>query len=236
MELIRQLVETLVHLSPETMNTLAQQVGHWLYVILFAIIFAETGLVATPFLPGDSLLFAVGAVAANPGSPIDITLTCVLLIVAAVLGDAVNYAIGWFVGPRVFASEKSWLLNKRHLMEAHEFYERYGGMTIILARFIPIIRTFAPFVAGIGKMTYHKFALYNVTGGVVWVLLFLLGGWWFGGLETVQKNFKLVIVAIIVISVLPAVFQFARTWMGGRPPRRETQAEPVVLGEESAAG
>jgi membrane-associated protein len=210
MELIRQVFDALVHLSPDSVNTLALQVGPWLYVILFAIIFAETGLVATPFLPGDSLLFAVGVVAAHPASPVNVGLVCVLLIVAAVLGDAVNYAIGVVLGPRVFASEKSWFLNKRHLMEAHEFYERYGGMTIIFARFIPIVRTFAPFVAGIGKMTYRRFALYNVAGGAAWVLLFVMGGWWFGGLEVVQKYFHVVIVAIIAISVLPAVVQFLR--------------------------
>jgi membrane-associated protein len=216
MELIRQVVEALIHLSPESVNNLALHFGHWLYAILFAIIFAETGLVATPFLPGDSLLFAVGAVAAHPASPVSVSLTCLLLIVAAVLGDAINYAIGYYLGPKVFASEQSWVLNKKHLLEAHEFYERYGGLTIILARFIPIVRTFAPFVAGIGKMTYHKFAVYNIAGGAAWVLLFVLGGWWFGGLETVQKNFKLVILAIIVISVLPAAVQFMRARAVGK--------------------
>jgi membrane-associated protein len=210
MELLQSLVQTLMHLSPETMNALAQQVGQGLYVILFLIIFAETGLVAVPFLPGDSLLFAVGAVAASPGSPISLPLTAVLLIVAAVAGDAVNYAIGYRVGPRVFSFENSWLLNKKHLEEAHRFYEQYGGKTIILARFMPIVRTFAPFVAGIGSMNYTRFALFNVTGGIAWVLAFLLGGWWFGGQEVVQKNFKLVILAIIVISILPAVVEFLR--------------------------
>jgi membrane-associated protein len=213
MELISQLYQTLRHLSPDSVNALAHQVGPWLYVILFAIIFAETGLVATPFLPGDSLLFAVGAVTASAGSPIDLSLVCVLLIVAAVMGDAINYAIGLYLGPMVFSREDSWLLNRKHLKEAHEFYEKYGGITIILARFMPIIRTFAPFVAGIGKMSYVKFALYNVTGGIAWVLLFVLSGWWFGGLETVQKNFHLIIYAIIVISVLPAVVQFLRARM-----------------------
>ncbi|MFO0888444.1 MAG: DedA family protein [Isosphaeraceae bacterium] len=224
MELIRQIFDTLVHLSPESVNSLAQSVGPWLYAILFAIIFAETGLVATPFLPGDSLLFAVGAVAANPGSPIDIGWTCVLLIIAAVLGDAVNYVIGSRLGPKVFSSEDSWLLNKKHLRETHEFYETYGGITIVLARFIPIVRTFAPFVAGIGKMTYAKFAFYNITGGVAWVLLFLLGGWWFGGLPAVQKNFKLVILAIIVISVLPAAVGFLRA-------RRADPSKPSDVNE-----
>src|SRR5262249_48958627 len=149
MEFVSQLYQTLRHLSPDSVNALAHLVGPWLYAILFAIIFAETGLVATPFLPGDSLLFAVGAVTASPGSPINLSLVCVLLIVAAVVGDAINYAIGFYVGPRVFSREDTWLLNRKHLQEAHAFYERYGGVTIILARFMPIIRTFAPFVAGI---------------------------------------------------------------------------------------
>jgi membrane-associated protein len=210
MDLLRQLVHTLVHLSPESMNALAHSVGHWLYLMLFLIVFAETGLVATPFLPGDSLLFAVGAVAAHPGSPINLPLTALLLIVAAVVGDAVNYAIGFYVGPRVFSREDSWLLNKKHLLEAQSFYERYGAKTIIIARFVPIVRTFAPFVAGIGRMSYARFAVFNVIGGVAWVLLFLLAGQWFGGRESVQKNFKLVIVAIIVISILPAVIEVLR--------------------------
>jgi membrane-associated protein len=232
MEFLKQVIDTFIHLSPESVNTLAHQVGPWLYILIFGIIFAETGLVATPFLPGDSLLFALGAVAANPGSPINLGLMCVLLIIAAVVGDAVNYAIGYYVGPKVFHREDSRLLNKQHLLQAHEFYERYGGVTIILARFIPIIRTFAPFVAGIGRMTYHKFALYNVTGGIVWVLLFLLGGWWFGGREIVQKNFKLVILAIIVISVLPAVVEYLRARL--RPKARPLGPSPAPLGEESA--
>jgi membrane-associated protein len=222
LDLLQSLLQTLIHLSPETMNSLAQQVGQGLYVILFLIIFAETGLVAVPFLPGDSLLFAVGAVAASPGSPISLLLTAVLLIVAAVAGDAVNYAIGYRIGPRVFSYEDSWLLNKKHLEEAHRFYEQYGGKTIILARFMPIVRTFAPFVAGIGAMNYARFALFNVTGGIAWVLSFLLGGWWFGGREVVQKNFKLVILAIIVISILPAVIEFVRN------RRRRGHAGPHV--------
>jgi membrane-associated protein len=234
MDFLKQVLDTFIHLSPDSVNALAHQVGPWLYVLLFGIIFAETGLVATPFLPGDSLLFAVGAVAAHPDSPISLGLISILLIVAAILGDAVNYAIGYYVGPKVFSREDSRLLNRKHLLQAHEFYERYGGVTIILARFIPIIRTFAPFVAGIGRMTYHKFALYNITGGIAWVLLFLLGGWWFGGREIVQKNFKLVIVAIIVISILPAVVEYLRA----RTSRGVTvlAAEPAPLGEESAAG
>jgi membrane-associated protein len=216
MDLLRQLFDTLVHLSPDSVNALAAQVGPGLYVILFAIIFAETGLVVTPFLPGDSLLFAVGAVAASPGSPIGIGLVSVLLVVAAVLGDAVNYAAGFFIGPKIFSREDSWLLNRKHLLEAQRFYEQYGGLTIILARFMPIIRTFAPFVAGIGKMSYPRFALYNVTGGTVWVLMFLLGGWWFGSQEIVKKNFHYVIAAIIVISVLPPIIQYLWNARKGR--------------------
>ncbi len=210
MELFRQALDTIRHFGPDQVNSLAQSFGSWLYLILFAIIFAETGLVLIPFLPGDSLLFAVGAVAAHPDSPLNLALTAVLLIIAAILGDAVNYSIGYYLGPAVFSSEKSKLLNKRHLTEAHEFYERYGAKTIILARFIPIIRTFAPFVAGIGRMNYFKFAVYNVVGGVAWVLLCLLAGWFFGNLEFVRKNFELVIIAIVAISVLPAVIEIFR--------------------------
>ncbi|MDG3005186.1 DedA family protein [Paludisphaera mucosa] len=217
MELARQLFEFVVHFSPESLNTLAQAVGPWLYVILFAIIFAETGLVVTPFLPGDSLLFAAGAVAAHPNSPIQIVPLTALLIVAAILGDAVNYAVGWYLGPKVFSREDSRLLNRNHLMQAHAFYEKYGAKTIILARFIPIVRTFAPFVAGIGRMNYGKFALYNVTGGVAWVTMFLVGGKWFAGSKVVQENFKIVVVAIVVISVLPAVFEIVRAKMKKKP-------------------
>jgi membrane-associated protein len=232
MELVWQLFNTLIHLSPESINDLAHMVGPWLYVILFAIVFAETGLVVTPFLPGDSLLFAAGAVAALQDSPINLGLLSVLLIVAAILGDAVNYAIGFYAGPKVFASEQSRLLNRKHLMRAHEFYEKYGGVTIILARFVPIVRTFAPFVAGIGRMNYAKFALYNVTGGVAWVLIFLVGGWWFGGLESVQKNFKLVIVAIIFISILPGVVEFLRVRMAAK--RELETAQPSAVGEDAS--
>jgi membrane-associated protein len=221
-----ELVRTVVELNPTTLNQYADSLGPWLYVVLFGIIFAETGLVVTPFLPGDSLLFAVGAVAAHPVSPIRLDLIAVLLIIAAVAGDAVNYFIGYKIGPRVFSREDSWLLNKKHLLEAHNFYEEYGGITIILARFIPIVRTFAPFVAGIGKMTYWRFALYNIAGGIAWILLFLVAGWWFGGRDVVQRNFKLVILAIIVISVLPGVYEFIRARRGPKQ-RIESSTQPV---------
>jgi membrane-associated protein len=213
------LVHTLINIDAAAVNSYAHALGPWLYAVLFAVVFAETGLVVTPFLPGDSLLFAVGAVAAHPDSPIRLGLVAAQLVIAAVLGDAVNYAIGRYVGPRVFSRPDSWLLNQKHLARAHEFYEDYGGVTIILARFIPIVRTFAPFVAGIGRMTYHRFAMYNVTGGVVWILLFLLAGWKFGSSELVQRNFKLVIVAIVVISVLPAGFEIVRARLGHGPRR-----------------
>ena len=226
MELLKQVFQTIRHFSPDTVNDLAKTFGGWLYVILFGIIFAETGLVLVPFLPGDSLLFAVGAVCAHPDSPLSLAGVAILLTIAAVLGDAVNYAIGYSLGPAVFASEKSRLLNKKHLAEAHEFYEKYGGKTIILARFIPIVRTFAPFVAGIGKMNYFKFALYNVIGGVAWVLICLLAGWFLGRNEFVQKRFEVVIIAIIAISILPAAIEIIRN-------RRKSRA--VASAEEAPA-
>ena len=214
MDQIWQLIHSVINLNPTTLNEYTTILGPWLYVVLFLIIFAETGLVITPFLPGDSLLFAVGAVAAHPESPIRLGLIACLLVIAAVVGDAVNYYIGYRLGPHVFTREDSWLLNKKHLLRAHNFYEEYGGITIILARFIPIVRTFAPFVAGIGKMSYRRFAVFNVVGGTVWILLFLLAGWWFGGREVVQRNFKLVILVIIVISVLPGVYEYLRARRG----------------------
>ena len=184
--------------------------GPWLYVVLFAIIFCETGLVVTPFLPGDSLLFAVGALAATVGSQIQLAWLIPLLIIAAVVGDAVNYACGRFIGPKVFQWEGSWLLNRKHLERAQSFYEKYGSKTIVLARFVPIVRTFAPFVAGIGQMQYRRFWFYNVIGGVTWVVLFLLLGYWFGNLEIVKKNFELVIFGIVGLSVLPMVIEWWR--------------------------
>jgi membrane-associated protein len=186
----------------------------WIYALLFAIIFCETGLIVTPFLPGDSLLFAVGALAGK--QLIQVEIVTPLLLVAAIIGDAVNYSIGKWMGPKVFQYESNRFLNKAHLMKAHEFYERYGGRAIILARFVPIVRTFAPFVAGVGSMTYSKFALYNVSGAFLWVGIFLGGGYYFGGLEVVQKNMKLVILGIIVVSILPIVWEFAKAWLEKR--------------------
>jgi membrane-associated protein len=190
------------------LSVVIQDYGVWTYLILFVIIFCETGLVVTPFLPGDSLLFAVGTFAAT--GALDLWGALILLSGAAVLGDAVNYAIGRRVGPRVFSDPGSRFLNREHLARTHDFYERYGAKTIVIARFLPIIRTFAPFVAGIARMTYAKFALYNVTGGVAWIAILTVGGYLFGNIPVVRRNFTLVILAIIVLSVLPGVVEVVR--------------------------
>lgn len=216
---MREYIDLFLHLD-RSLNNLAAQLGGWLYALLFAVIFAETGLVVTPFLPGDSLLFAVGALAATEGAVIDVWKVGVLLFIAAVLGDAVNYTIGKWFGPKVFNREDSWLLNKKHLMKTHEFYERHGGKTIILARFMPIIRTFAPFVAGIGEMTYARFAAFNVIGALVWISSFLTLGYFFGNLPQVKKNFTLVILGIIVVSCIPIAVEWwkARKEAAKSPP------------------
>ncbi|MFO0880839.1 MAG: DedA family protein [Gemmataceae bacterium] len=211
MQLLLQLYDILKHLD-QYLNDLAGWNLPVFYAVLFLIIFAETGLVVTPFLPGDSLLFALGAVSAMPGSPISLPLMLGLLIVAAILGDAVNYSIGYRLGPKVFRYEKSWFFNKDHLLRAQEFYEKYGNKTIILARFVPIVRTFAPFVAGIGKMEYRRFGLYNIVGGIAWVLLCTLAGVFFGELPWVKRNFEIVVVAIIFISILPMAFELLLEW------------------------
>ena len=202
----RGLLDLFLHLDRH-LNTWAAALGGWLYVLLFGIVFCETGLVILPFLPGDSLLFAVGALAAHPDSPINLPAVGVLLVAAAVLGDAVNYAIGYRVGPRVFTRPSGRLLNRQHLIRAERFYEKHGGKTIFLARFIPIIRTFAPFVAGVGRMSYSRFAAWNVSGGLVWVLSFLGAGYLFADLPFVRERFHVVILGIIVVSVLPVVVE-----------------------------
>jgi membrane-associated protein len=225
MDFLKQFVDLFLHLDKH-LNDMSVSLGPWLYVILFAIIFAETGLVVTPFLPGDSLLFAVGALSATPGSPIKLPWLVPLLIVAAVIGDAVNYWIGYLLGPKIFQREKSWLLNRRHLLKAQSFYERYGGKTIVLARFVPIVRTFAPFVAGIGKMSYPRFWSFNVIGGIAWVAIFLIGGFYFGNLEVVKRNFHIVIFGIIFVSVLPILVEFILAWRRG--PEGEPKAAPAV--------
>jgi membrane-associated protein len=209
MDLIHQAIDIFLHLDAH-LNDLAASMGGWLPALLFLIVFCETGLVVTPFLPGDSLLFAVGALAAIEGSPINVSLILVLLTIAAIGGDAVNYAIGYRIGPRVFTSETSRLLNKRHLLRTQAFYAKYGGKTIILARFMPVVRTFAPFVAGIAMMRYSRFALFNIVGGTAWVFSFILAGYFFGNVPIVKRNFHVVIVAIIVISVLPPILELVR--------------------------
>jgi len=207
--LLGQLLDIILHLD-QHLARWTQEMGGWVYVVLFAIVFAETGLVIAPFLPGDSLLFAAGAIAALPGSPLSPVWLVILLSAAAVLGDAVNYTIGRRIGPSIFHSSTSRLLNRKHLEKTRRFYEKYGGRTIIIARFVPIVRTFAPFVAGIGEMRYARFALYNVTGGIAWVALFVVSGYLFGNLPFVQRNFHVVILAIIVLSVIPIVVEAVR--------------------------
>ncbi len=204
-----QIVDIFLHLD-QHLGELSQSLGPWMYVVLFAIIFCETGLVITPFLPGDSLLFAVGALCALESSGLNLGLMMVLLIIAAILGDAANYGIGRYLGPAVFTSERSFLLNKNHLLHTQRFYEKHGGKTIVLARFIPIVRTFAPFVAGIGRMSYSRFGLFNVAGALAWVIGFLSLGFAFGNMPIVKKQFHYVILAIIILSVLPAVIEFIR--------------------------
>ena len=207
MELIRQLLDILLHLDRH-LDTIIQQYGVWTYLILFLIIFCETGLVVMPILPGDSLLFAVGTFAAR--NALDLGLLLVLLSVAAVAGDTVNYAIGYRVGPQIFRKEGVRFLNREYLDRTHRFYERHGAKTIVIARFVPIIRTFAPFVAGVGRMSYARFVTYNVAGGVGWIAALVLGGYLFGNIPVVRQNFTLVIFAIIVLSILPGVIEFLR--------------------------
>ena len=207
MEFLALLWDIVVHLDKHLAGLLAQY-GLWVYAILFLIIFSETGFVVTPFLPGDSLLFVAGALA-GAGS-MDMWLLNGTLIAAAVLGNSVNYSIGRYLGPKVFHWENSRFFNKAALMKTHVFYERHGGKTLILSRFIPILRTFAPFVAGIGAMTYLRFQAFNVSGALLWVMSLTVAGYLFGNLPMVKNNLSLVILAIIVISVLPAVIGYLR--------------------------
>src|SRR5262245_32805588 len=204
---LQSLVDIFLHLDKH-LTELTARYGVWTYLILFGIVFAETGLVITPFLPGDSLLFAAGALAG--AGAFDVWILMAVLAVAAVLGDTVNYQIGHYLGPKVFTAGHSRWFRKEHLDRTHAFFEKYGGKTIVIARFVPIIRTFAPFVAGVGSMSYGRFLVYNVAGGLLWVVSFVLAGYWFGSREFVRKNFSLVIVAIIIISFLPAVWEYMR--------------------------
>ncbi|MSE16129.1 DedA family protein [Pantoea agglomerans] len=219
MEFLHFLVDFILHIDLHLAELVAQY-GIWIYAILFLILFCETGLVVTPFLPGDSLLFVAGALAALPGNDLNVHVMVALLVVAAVLGDAVNYTIGRLFGERLFSNPNSKIFRRSHLDKTHAFYARHGGKTIILARFVPIVRTFAPFVAGMGHMSYRHFALFNVTGALLWVLLFSYAGYLFGDLPVVQENLKLLIVGIILVSILPGVIE---VWRHRRQAKQQKQ-------------
>ncbi|HIZ05590.1 MAG TPA: DedA family protein [Candidatus Phocaeicola gallistercoris] len=202
-------VDFILHIDQHLIQ-LVQDYHLWTYAILFVIVFCETGLVVTPFLPGDSLIFVGGAIASQPDVPLEIGFLLSVIFAAAVLGDSCNYAIGHFFGKKLFSNPNSKIFKQSYLDKTHNYFKKYGGKTIILARFIPIVRTFAPFVAGMGKMHYYYFMLYNVVGAVLWVGIFGFAGYFFGDLPFVQKNLKLLLLAIIVISVMPAVIEVVR--------------------------
>lgn len=207
MDLIVHFFDFIMHLD-KYLDILVKDFGVWTYVILFLVIFCETGLVVTPFLPGDSMIFVIGALAA--GGQLHLVAILIVLIAAAILGDTVNYHIGKFIGPKVFQKENVRFLKKEYLIRTHKFYEKYGGKTIIIARFIPIIRTFAPFIAGMGSMSYWRFISYNIVGGATWVVLFLTAGYLFGNIPLVEKNFSFVIFGIIFLSLIPGVVTFIK--------------------------
>lgn len=209
MEFITFIIDFIIHIDLHLAELVAEY-GIWLYAILFLIVFCETGLIVTPFLPGDSLLFVAGALTTLESNDLNVHLMVVLIIIAAIIGDSVNYAIGRLFGKRLFSNPNSKIFRRVYLEKTHQFYERHGGKAIILARFIPIIRTFAPFVAGMGKMSYRHFAFYNVAGALIWGLLFTYAGYFFGDLPIVQQNLKLLIVAIILISILPGIIEIWR--------------------------
>ena len=218
MEFIQSLLEFILHLDRHLFD-LCSQYGTWVYAILFGIIFCETGFVVTPFLPGDSLLFAVGSLAAI--NALDYPSVVALLIGAAILGDNTNYWIGNYVGPKVFHQEQSRFLNKEYLFRTHRFYERHGGKTVIIARFLPIIRTFSPFVAGIGTMRYRRFLLFDTIGGVTWVCVFVTAGYFFGSAPIVKNNFSLVIIALVLIPGIPSVVEVIRMQLRKRKAKAE---------------
>lgn len=209
MEFIQFIIDFILHIDVHLAELVAQY-GVWVYAILFLILFCETGLVVTPFLPGDSLLFVAGALAALPSNDLNVHTMVFLMIVAAITGDAVNYTIGRLFGEKLFSNPNSKIFRRSYLDKTHAFYARHGGKTIILARFVPIVRTFAPFVAGMGHMSYRHFAAYNVIGALLWVLSFTYVGYLFGDLPVVQENLKLLIVAIIFLSILPGIIEIAR--------------------------
>lgn len=209
METLQQLLNFILHIDQHLLAFVSTH-GAWTYALLFVIIFCETGLVVTPFLPGDSLLFAAGTISAGSSNALNIHELFILLVLASTLGNGLNYLIGRLIGPRIFNSNQSWLLNKKHLTEAHAFYEKHGGKTIIIARFIPIIRTFAPFVAGIGYMSYRQFFIYNLASALLWIGSLLYASYMFGNIPLVKDHFSTVVMAIIVISLLPPIIGFFR--------------------------
>ncbi len=213
------IIDFVLHLD-NYIELILGSIGLWSYLLFFAVIFAETGLVVTPFLPGDSLVFTLGALAAGQDSPLRIGWVFVVLSAAAILGDSANYAVGKYFGSIILKKQGAWFLKKEHIERTHRFYEKYGSKTIVLARFVPIVRTFAPFVAGVGRMSYAHFLTYNVVGGLLWITLFSFGGYFFGNTPIVQKNFGLVIIAIIIISILPAVIEVLKE-RRRRPPVEE---------------
>ncbi len=223
MEFLSQLLDFILHIDRHLVELTAAY-GTWIYAILFVIIFCETGFVVTPFLPGDSLLFAVGSLAAI--GAMDLPTSLVLLIIAAFAGDTVNYWIGHFVGPKVFHEEHSRFLNREYLERTHRFYEKHGGKTIVIARFLPIIRTFAPFVAGIGSMSYRRFLAYNLSGGALWVLIFTIAGFYFGNIPIVRQHFSLVIIALVLIPGIPAAVEFVRQIAARRRKRAAARNNP----------
>ncbi|MDD5687568.1 MAG: DedA family protein [Elusimicrobia bacterium] len=208
MELIINFVNVLLHLD-KYLVLLIENYGMWVYLILFLIVFCETGLVVTPFLPGDSLIFVVGTLAA--AGSLNIIPLFIFIVIAAILGDTVNYWIGNFLGPETIQKKKMRFIKKEYIERTEKFYAKYGGKTIILARFVPIIRTFAPFMAGVGTMTYSKFILYNITGGIAWVSLFMFGGYFFGNIPRVKENFTIVIFMIILISIIPIIYEYIKS-------------------------
>jgi len=233
MSLIYRALDLFLHLDKHLNSyASAHQVGA--YVLLAVIVFCETGLVVWPFLPGDSLLFAVGALAAASGSPISWPGMIALLCLAANCGDVLNYSIGRRVGPKIFSRESSWLLNKRHLEEAHAFYEKHGRKTIILARFVPIVRTFAPFVAGIGQMPFVRFIGFSISGGILWVVMLSLAGYYFNQIEIVRTHFQFVVMAIVAISLIPVAVHAMRGRGQGRGRKQARQLEPLPVADDKA--
>jgi len=223
MDFLTSILDLFLHLDTH-LSEIIHDYGTWTYLILYGIVFCETGLVVTPFLPGDSLLFAAGTLAAVQGSTLNVSVVCAVLILAAFCGDNVNYWVGKFLGPRVFRGDQTRFLKREHLDRTHAFFEKYGGKTIILARFVPIVRTFTPFVAGLGAMTYPRFLLYSIFAACLWVGVCVMAGYFFGRIPVVQEHFSLAILAIILISIAPALVEYVRH-------RRRTTghgAEPAV--------